>query len=153
MGRTKPQSVSADYVVGITDGEGCFYVLVKNSPHYKAGAMVNMHFHLKMQAVDRNVLESIKHTLKCGAVYFQHEKRPNHTQCYRYTVSANRDIIGKIIPFFTKNQLLSKSKRKNFNIFQRIALLVKDNKHLTVAGLDKIRRLKKKMNQRTGGLA
>ena len=153
MGRTKPQSASADYVVGLTDGEGCFYVLVKNSLHYRAGAAVNLHFHIKMQAADRNVLESIKRTLKCGSVYFQHETRPNHTQCYRYTVAANRDIIGKIIPFFEKHSLLSSSKRKNFRIFKEIALLVKANKHLTIMGLKKIRSLKKQMNQRVGGLA
>jgi len=36
MRRTKPV-VTADYVVGITDGEGCFYVNLSKSDAYKTG--------------------------------------------------------------------------------------------------------------------
>jgi len=36
MGRTKP-IVSADYIVGLTDGEGCFYVNTWESSAYKSG--------------------------------------------------------------------------------------------------------------------
>src|SRR3990167_7317862 len=115
MGRTKP-IVSKDYIVGLTDGEGCFYVNTWKSISYKAGYGVQLHFHLKMQEKDRPLLEKVKNTLGCGAVYFQKEQRANHTQCYRYTVSAQRDIFGKIIPFFRQYPLQSSSKRKSFNI-------------------------------------
>lgn len=153
MGRTKPQSVLPDYIVGLTDGEGCFYVLVRTSPRYRMGAAVHLYFHIKMQAADRSLLQKIQHTLGCGAVYFQHETRPNHAQCYRYTVAANRDIIKKIIPFFERYPLQSNSKRKNFHLFCQIARLVDTKAHLTRTGLGRIRLLKAKMNQRTSGLA
>lgn len=152
MGRTKP-TVSNEYVVGLTDGEGCFYVNTRKSSAYRAGACVQMHFHLKMQERDRDLLDMVKNTIGCGAVYFQKEQRSNHCQCYRYTVSAQRDILNTVIPFFKKYPLQSASKRANFDLFCQIAELVKEQKHLTVEGLEEIRMLKGRMNVKTVGLA
>ncbi len=145
--------VAKEYVVGLTDGEGCFYVNIWKSPAYRAGYGVQMHFHLKMQEQDRALLEKIKNTLDCGAVYFQKEKRANHAQCYRYTVNSQTDILTKVIPFFTQYPLQSPSKIKNFKIFCQIARLLKSKSHLTEAGVQKIRHLKSHMNQKTVGLA
>ena len=97
--------VSADYIVGLTDGEGCFYVLIKPVHNKYGGALVQLNFHLKLQAEDKPLLMAIKKFLQCGNVYYQNEKRANHTTCYRYTVNSHRDIIGKIIPFFQANVL------------------------------------------------
>ncbi len=152
MGRTKP-IVTADYIVGITDGEGCFYVNLGKSTAYKAGWRVQMHFHLKLQETDRELLEKICTTLNCGKVYFQKEQRKNHTQCYRYSVSAWRDIESILIPFFKKHPLQTASKSKSFAIFCQIASLVSQGKHLTPKGIEKIRTLKQSMNKRTMGLA
>jgi len=152
MGRTKP-IVTANYVVGITDGEGCFYVNLNKSSAYRSGWRVQMHFHLKLQATDKDLLEKIRNTLNCGNVYFQSEKRLNHTQCYRYSVSAWKDIESKVIPFFQKHQLQTASKGKSFAIFCQIANLVKQGKHLEEDGIEMIRILKADMNKRTIGLA
>ena len=104
MRRTKP-TVAKEYVVGLTDGEGCFHVNMWKSPSYKAGYGIQVHFYIKMQERDRELLEKVKNTLECGTVYFQKEVRLNHCQCYRYTVSSHRDILTKVIPFFKQNQL------------------------------------------------
>ena len=106
-----------------------------------------------MQERDSELLEQVKNTIGCGAVYFQKEQRANHCQCYRYTVSAQRDILNTVIPFFRKNPLQSASKRANFELFCRIASLVEQGKHLQPEGLEKIRTLKAQMNQKTIGLA
>jgi hypothetical protein len=152
MRRTKP-IVSKDYVVGLTDGEGCFYVNIWKSSSYQVGAGVQMHFHIKMQEKDKALLYKIRNTLKCGNVYFQKENRANHTQCYRYTISAQRDILNKLIPFFQHNTLQSISKHKNFAIFCKIGELLQNKAHLTKEGLKRIRILKQKMNKKTVGLA
>ena len=152
MGRTKP-TVSEDYIVGITDGEGCFYVNLGKSNAYKSGWRVQLHFHLKLQEADRDLLWKICNTLNCGNVYFQKEQRQNHTQCYRYTVSSQKDIFEKIIPFFKQHKLQTASKQKSFDIFCKIAFLVQEKEHLTPLGVEKIRELKSKMNRRTVGLA
>jgi len=152
MGRTKP-TVPAEYVVGLTDGEGCFYVNVSNSSAYRQGARVQLHFHLKLQEADKELLQKVCNTLECGGVYFQKEQRKNHTQCYRYTVGAWKDIDKKIIPFFKKHQLQTMSKRKSFDVFCKIADLVREDIHLQKGGIEKIRKLKSQMNQRIIGLA
>ncbi len=152
MGRTIP-IVSNEYVVGLTDGEGCFYVNIWKSSAYRAGAGVQLHFHLKMQERDRELLEKVRNTIGCGAVYFQKEQRANHCQCYRYTVSAQRDIKNTVIPFFRKHPLQSATKRASFEIFCQIADLVGQGLHLMPEGLEEIRKLKSRMNQKTIGLA
>ena len=152
MGRTKPR-VSNEYVVGLTDGEGCFYVNVGASSRYRGGVRIQLHFHLKMQEKDRELLEKVKNTIGCGAVYFQKEQRANHAQCYRYTVSSQTDILNIIIPFFKQHPLQSHSKNYSFRVFCEIAELVESKAHLSKTGINKIRLLKSKMNQRTLGLA
>ena len=151
MGRTKP--ISPDYVVGITDGEGCFYVNVSKSSAYKSGYQVQLHFHLKLQAKDEALLWKIRTTLQCGNVYFQKEQRKNHSQCYRYTVSGLNDIFEKIIPFFKKYPLQTASKSYSFKQFCRIAQLVKERKHLQSEYIAKIIEIKSKMNHRVSGFA
>ena len=152
MGRTKPV-VSKEYIVGLTDGEGCFYVNIWKSNLYRAEYGVQLHFHLKMQEKDRFLLEKVRNTLGCGAVYYQKEQRQNHCQCYRYTVSSQKDIFEKLIPFFRKYSLESASKQANFKIFCKIANLVRSKAHLSKRGISKIRALKLLMNQKTIGLA
>ena len=152
MGRTLPV-VSNDYVVGLTDGEGCFYVNVGKSSRYRTGYRIQLHFHLKMQERDRELLEKVRNTMGCGEVYFQKELRANHCQCYRYTVSAERDIQEIVIPFFKQHPLQSVSKSASFEIFCKIASLVRERKHLTAEGIEKILELKSRMNQKTIGLA
>lgn len=148
-GRTKPV-LPAAYIVGLTDGEGCFYVNLWKSASYRAGAGVQLQFHIKLNERDRELLENVCNTLNCRAVYYQKETRANHTQCFRYTVNSHRDIVGVIIPFFQQHPLQSASKRSSFEIFCKIAQLVKQGQHLTKEGLEAIRALKTDMNHKTG---
>ena len=146
--RTKP--VSPDYIVGLTDGEGCFYVLVKPPYNQNGGAMVQLSFFIKVKEEDKKMLQKVCSALKCGAVYYQKETRKNHTQCYRYTVNSHRDILGIIIPFFQKYPLQSISKQRSFSIFCEIAKMVKDGMHHNGKGIEKIKKFKSQMNHRTG---
>ena len=147
MGRTKP-IVSKEYIVGLTDGEGCFHANVWKSDSYRAGYAVQLHFHIKMQETDRPLLEKVKNTLGCGNVYFQKEVRANHCQCYRYTVSSCKDIQETIIPFFQKHPLQSISKQKSFKVFCKIAHIVQSGDHLTKDGIERIKTLKSQMNKK-----
>ncbi|MDO8511697.1 MAG: LAGLIDADG family homing endonuclease [bacterium] len=147
--RTKPV-LKADYIVGLTDGEGCFYVNVRDSASYHAGASVELQFHIKLNARDRELLEVVKESLGCGGVYFQKETRANHAQCFRYTVNSHQTIIEKIIPFFKKYPLQSSSKLKSFQYFCEIAEMVEQKLHHSPEGIEKIRELKSMMNKRTG---
>lgn len=138
--------VSADYIVGLTDGEGCFYVLVRPPYNKYGGANVILNFFIKVQASDGEMLEQVKSTLGCGGLYFQKENRPNHSECIRYTVSSHKDIFSVIIPFFQTHPLLGEGKIRNFQLFCKIANLVKDGKHHTKDGIEQIQLLKSQMN-------
>lgn len=146
--RTKPK-VSADYIVGLTDGEGCFYVLIKSPLNKSGGGRITLNFFIKVQAQDKAMLDKVRSALNCGAVYFQQESRENHSQCYRYTVNTHSGILKVIIPFFRKHPLQSRSKSKNFKLFCKIAKLVETGAHHSKFGLDRIRLLKSQMNIRT----
>ena len=137
--------VSADYIVGLTDGEGCFYVLVRK-PNSAGYTQVAMYFFIKVQASDVAMLEQVRDTLGCGYIYFQKETRLNHSECYRYTVGSNRDILDVIIPFFQVHPLLGASKQRNFQLFCQVADLVRTDQHLTAAGVERIKLLKLQMN-------
>ena len=144
-GRTKP-IIPPSYIVGLTDGEGCFYVLVRPPYNQKGGALVELKFFIKLKKTDREILEKVKRSLGCGSVYFQHEKRENHAQCYRYTVGSHQDIFKRIVPFFKKHSLQTKSKKRSFKIFCKIANLVKSGKHHNRKGINLIQRLKLTIN-------
>lgn len=144
--RTKP-TVSPDYIVGLTDGEGCFYSYIRPPYNKEGGARVQLAFHIKMRAKEKKLLLKVKNSLECGNVYFQAEKRINHVQCYRYTASSHKDILTKIIPFFRKYHLQS-AKIEDFQIFCKIAKIVKRKGHLNQEGIKEIRRLKSQMNRR-----
>ena len=136
---------SAEYIVGLADGEGCFYVHVRPQRPHTSKPRVDTHFYIKLHEDDRPLLEEIKRDLGCGAVYRQIETRSNHSQCYRYEVNAQRDIHNVVIPFFEKHPLRSR-KRKDFVLFREIALMVRQGHHKTPAGLRHIQALKSAMN-------
>jgi len=58
------------------------------------------------------------------------------------------DISQKLIPFFKKHPLQGK-KRRDFEIFCEIVKIINKSEYLTEEGLERIRRLKSKMNIRS----
>jgi len=139
--------LSADYVVGLTDGEGCFYVNIRppDKRWFRASPNVATHFYIKMREDERHLLEELKDFFGCGAVYHQKDKRRNHRSCYRYEINSQRDVHNVLIPFFDAHPLRSE-KQKNYEVFRRVAILVKERKHRDSDGLNLIKRLKSQMN-------
>lgn len=138
--------LSADYLVGLTDGEGCFYVHVRSRQNNSPQAnRVDTHFYIKLHEDERGLLDKVKQAFGCGAVYVQKERRSNHSQCYRFEINAKRDIYNVVVPFFEKHPLQSR-KQKSFEIFREIALMVRNKEHKTPEGFKKIRELKSQMN-------
>jgi hypothetical protein len=144
--RGKPKKLSPDYLVGLTDGEGCFYLNPRPpyTPRSKQSA-VELHFYIKLRGDHLPLLEKVKRAFGCGAIYLQSEKRANHSQCYRFEINSQRDIHEVLLPFFDKYPLQS-PKRKDYKIFKQAALMVKEKVHLTDKGLEELRKLKAKMN-------
>jgi len=84
---------------------------------------------------------------ECGKVYIQRDPRPNHSLCFRFEVSNRRELLEKIIPFFQLHPLRSPSKRYDFNLFQRVMVLIAEDAHLTDSGLETMKELAVQMHR------
>ncbi len=143
--RDRPKILSPDYLVGLTDGEGCFYVNIRPPRSKNGSPQVELHFYLKLRGDHLDLLKKVQKSFGCGAVYRQVEKRANHSECYRFEINSCQDISSVLIPFFSSNPLQG-PKSKDFRIFKEIAALVYQKENENAAGLSKIKRLKEKMN-------
>lgn len=131
--------LSAEYVLGLVDGEGSFAVHLNKSKRRRA--KVEPKFCLKLKADDKVVLDEIRAFFKCGRVYIQRDRRANHSLCYRFEVNNRKELAEKIIPFFRQHSLRTPSKKRDFAIFDRIMLLIGRKEHLTDSGLKSIQEL------------
>jgi len=141
--------IDANYIVGISDGEGCFYIVLTErdkTKHPRAHVHAKTHFYIKLREDDLSVLQGIQHFLGYGFIYFQKEKRKNHQPCYRFEVNSNADKL-KLIDFFTKHPLQSPKKQRDFELFSRVSKMILRREHFTQKGLETIRQLKACMHQ------
>ena len=151
QGRTKPNKLSADYIVGLTDGEGSFTVFLRppskkeRSVHYR----VLCRYYIKMREDDLPLLKKVQRFWGCGKIYFQKEYRPNQRDNYRFEIFDWATLKNVVIPFFIKNRLESK-RIKDFRIFCKILNLAMNKAHHTKSGIAKIQQLKSQMHAYLG---
>jgi len=136
--------LTADYVVGLVDGEGSFAVHLNRSQRRRA--KVEPRFCLKLRAVDRPILDALRDFFGCGKVYIQRDRRPNHSLCFRFEVSNRLELWEKVIPFFQQHPPQFPSKQRDFALFQCVVELIATGDHLTVEGLEKIEQLAAQMH-------
>ena len=74
----------------------------------------------------------------CGKIY-------KNRDAFDFRVTKFDDITEKIIPFFSKHPIRG-VKAKDFADWCKVAELMKENKHLTTAGLKQIKKIKAGMN-------
>jgi hypothetical protein len=144
--------LSADYIVGLTDGEGSFTVHLHpprkigkySTKHYR----VECHYYIKLREDELPLLEEVKKFFNCGNIYLQKDKRLNHRNCYRFEVSSLQKIAEVVIPFFQKHRLYSANRTNDFNLFCRIFEILgnKNRRPLTGKELEKVRKLKSQMH-------
>lgn len=145
--RTKPKMLSADYIVGLTDGEGSFSVYL-NPPNKKHGSInyrVQCRYYIKMREDYLPLLKKVKKFWGCGEIYFQKEYRKNQRDNYRFEIFNYQQLKDIVVPFFQKNLLESK-RIKDFELFCKILNLTLKKAHQTKSGLQKIKKLKADMH-------
>lgn len=86
---------------------------------------------------DKLLIDNLMNSLNCGVV----SKHSNNAVVL--TISRFKDIYNKINPLFNKYKIRSV---KSFD-FCKIAKLVNEKAHLTLAGLKEIRKIKLNMNK------
>ena len=130
------------WVVGIVDGEGCFYVAIQRCRVVKLGWQVFPEFVVTQGAKSVSVLHILRDFFGCGRLT---AKGPN-SSVMTYSVYGV-DLERVIIPFFDRYPLISR-KLEDFLKFREIVRLVRRKEHRTERGFRRVVELAFSMNQR-----
>lgn len=129
-----------NYIAGLTSGDGCFFVYLRNCRSTILGKSLTLKFQIVQHSRDVDLIEMLISTLGCGRV----ELSLKQSAVY-YVVTKYQDILEKIIPLFD-NYPVKGVKALDYSDFKKICFLMKDKAHLTEQGLIKIQSIKKNMN-------
>mmetsp|Transcript_30681 Transcript_30681/g.86759 ORF Transcript_30681/g.86759 Transcript_30681/m.86759 type:complete len:153 (-) Transcript_30681:9-467(-) len=132
-------NLQAQWVVGFVDGEGCFHVGINKNQSMTLGYQVLPEFTIVQHKRNIKILYAFKDYFGCGVVRQNHGNR----MCYR--VRGHQNLLQKILPFFEQHQLKT-TKQIDFLKFRRVVLMMDQNRHLSIEGLDQIRAIQNKMN-------
>ena len=135
------------WLVGFTDGEGCFSVSIFSNKTSKFGWQVFPEFVITQGEKSLPALKKIKNYFDCGNLFINHRYDNHKENLYRYCVRSNSDLKEKIIPFYRQNQLIT-AKSKDFENFCKIIDLMSKQKHGTINGLRQIAKIIKRMNRK-----
>ena len=141
--------LSEDYIVGLTDGEGSFtaYLRPPKKEHGAKNYRVECHYYLKLKKDELSLLKKVKKFFKSGRISLQRDKRPNHSDCYRFEISDLESIRKIIIPLFKRKLPKSVSRKRDFLLFCKILNAVERREHQTKKGWKKILKLKSLMHK------
>ena len=135
-----------DYIAGFIDGEGCFTITFAKHPERKLGVDPRLQFEIELRDDDAPILESIQKSLSCGRIYQLSYERYGWNPHTKFIISSIKEIREKLIPFLKKHRLRAK-KKYSFQLFCQAAQVFAKREHLTLAGIEKLRKIRKKMNK------
>ncbi len=138
------ERLDASWIVGFTDGEGCFHISINKIPEMSLGWQVLPEFRIVQHEKDEELLHKIKDYFGFGSVTINRTDKHGTRKEFR---ARGKENLNKIVNFFNENSLKT-SKRKDFKIFSEVIDLMNNNKHLTKEGLDKIAKLISTMNRK-----
>ncbi len=131
-------NLTPDWVVGFTDGEGCFHVSVVRNPKTALGYQVIPEFVIVQHERDIQILYALKRFFRCGVV------RRNHGDRWAFRI-RKLSCLRQVCDFFTKHPLKTK-KNVDFIRFRRIITKMEEGLHLTPEGLLDIIQIALSMN-------
>lgn len=137
--------LSPDYIVGLTEGEGCFLVCLRKNNR------IDLRFFIAQAIGNKPLLEEVREFFKVGSVY-QKSNVKGKLPAYAFEAAKRDDVYDVIIPFFEKNRLRG-YKAKSFAAFAEIAKIVKgrqDKRKLTKEELEYVTIVRSGMNKHYG---
>ena len=137
-----------NWIVGFTDGEGCFSVSIIKNSTTKSGWQIFPEFVITQGEKSLSALEMIQKHLGCGKIYVNRRKDNHKENLHRYCVRSIKELSEIIVPFFTKNRLRT-AKVDDFKKFVKIIDKLKNQKHLVKNGMRVIARIIEQMNRKT----
>ena len=123
---------NADWLVGFTEGDGCFSATITKS-------RILMTFWITQNHLDRSLLLAIKDWFNCGHVYPLKGSRKDNT--IQYTVQKRSDLTNLIVPFFEKHPLRTVKKQKDFEAFKSILNILNTRKPLSSADRNELQQI------------
>ena len=139
--------VSAEWICGFVDGEGCFSVSLIKNKTTKSGVQIFPEFVVTQGAKSLNALEEIQHFFGCGNIFVNRRFDDHREPIYRYCVRSINDLTSIIVPFFA-NHSLRTAKENDFVIFQKIIRRMRTKDHLTEKGRRSIVQMIGTMNRK-----
>lgn len=137
-----PENLNPQWVSGFTAGDGGFSIYVRPAKDYVLGEKVDSRFHIAQHSKDLELMKLFIHFFCCGKVTVR--SNTSTPRCDFY-VQDTFFLLTKVISHFDQYPLLN-LKQKDFLCFREAILLMKEKKHLTIEGLNKIKSLNLEMN-------
>lgn len=137
---TNTNSLNPNYITGFTDGEGCFTAGISSDSKYKTSYRVKATFQIGLHVNDSALLKQIKLFFGVGNI----TKLGKESVQYRV---SGLDDLNVIINHFNLYPLLTK-KYYDYLLFKEVIDLMKEGKHLTLEGLNRIVSIKAILNNR-----
>jgi len=119
--------LNADWIVGFTDGEGCFHVAVNRHKDIKYGFQIQPEFSITQHVQDIHLLYGLKEYFQCGTVCVNHGDR------FQWRVRNRNHLVEIVLPFYEKHTLKRK-RQLEFQRFREICRLMVKKVHLTEEG-------------------
>lgn len=130
--------ITADSIVGFTDGEGCFSLHRLKRRQSPFGFSFTPSFSISQNTLSVGVLKEIQTYFDCGFI------RPDR-KTSKYEIRDLANLSKKIIPFFKKNRLRTQ-KSHDFVKFCEICKLLREKQHYQFSGVVKLLDLTYSMN-------
>ena len=128
------------WLAGFASAEGCFLVNLNTSASHRLGVRIILRFNLSQHSRDEELMRSLIDYLGCGNAYLRKDGKAIDYQVF------NKSDINKIISFFNKYSILG-IKSQDFHDWCKVNEIIIENKgHLTLEGLDEIRKIRAGMN-------
>ena len=135
------------WIVGFTDGEGCFSVSFIRNVTNKSGWQIFPEFVITQGEKSLGALKIFKEYFQCGNIYVNKRYDNHNENLYRYCIRSLDDLYEKVIPFFKKYHLRT-AKAKDFEIFSKIIQIMIEKRHYSSSGMKTIAKLVEKMNRK-----
>jgi len=128
------------FVAGFVDGEGSFNVSFAHQPARPSGFLINPRFQVYQHKDHEDVLWMIRDVFGTGRI----DKKWG-TDVRVFTIENRRTLTEKVIPFFRRHRLMTKSSA--LCLFEEIIKRMNAGEHLTREGFIHIVHIAYDMNQ------
>lgn len=128
-------NIDPEWLVGFTDGDGSFYPMIHKAKDYRCGFQVQLVFDLAQEEGEKELLTKISDQYFKGEHKWAKSKTTEHMR-----ITKLPSIINYVEPFFARYQLQTR-KRYDFILWQEMLEIMKRKEHLTLEGVNKIKKL------------